>query len=116
MPVSTPRGFLDLEDLGLHEGAAVLLRRALVQVAEEDWLEVRGGAADLEESLPAWCRKEGLGYRYVARGLRRIQKAAHPPLVKTLRGEPAEVAEPAWGLAPRGGRLESGGPPFGFTL
>ena len=59
MPDSTPKQQLDLEDLALHEGATVLLRRALAQLRAGDWFEVRGDSAQLAEQLAVWCRKEG---------------------------------------------------------
>ena len=116
MPVSTPKQLLNLEDLALHEGVTVLLRRALSSLAEGEWLEVRGESPVLGESLRAWCRREGLRYEYIAPGLQRVQKTAPPPLLTTLGSEPCEVAEATWGLAPRGARIEAGGPQFAFTL
>jgi hypothetical protein len=38
------------------------------------------------------------------------------PLISTSRTDIAETAEPNWGIAPRGARIERGGPEFGFTL
>lgn len=118
MADSTPKQQLDLEDLALHEGATVLLRRALGQLCAGDWCEVRGDSAQLAEQLAAWCRKEGhhcepaLGVA----GVWRIQSAGLAPLIATSRTQIAETADPAWGLAPRGASVESGGPDFGFTL
>ena len=118
MADSTPKQQLDLEDLALHEGATVLLRRTLGQLRAGDWCEVRGDSAQLAEQLAAWCRKEGhhcepaLGVA----GVWRIQSAGLAPLITTSRTQIAETADPAWGLAPRGARVESGGPDFGFTL
>lgn len=118
MPNSAPAQLLDLEDLTFHEGAPVLLRRALSPLAEGDWLEVRGDSPDLAPSLAVWCRKEG--HRYLGQcgtpGMHRIQRAADAPSIVTSRSEICETADPAWGLSPRGARLEVGGPPFAFTL
>ncbi len=114
---------LDLDDLTLYEGAPVLLRRALESLREGDLLEVRGSSAGLAEELALWCRKEG--HRYLgnhqgdvqtSRSMHRIERGAvAAPLLNPVR-EVAEVAEPGWGLAPRGAQIEAGGPAFSFTL
>jgi TusA-related sulfurtransferase len=59
MSKSAPKQQLDLEDLALHEGATVLLRRTLRQLRTGDTFEVRGDSPQLAEQLTAWCRKEG---------------------------------------------------------
>jgi hypothetical protein len=41
MPERIPKAQLDIEDLAIHEGAPVLLRRALTQLAAGELLEVR---------------------------------------------------------------------------
>jgi hypothetical protein len=118
MPDLIPKQRLDLEDLALHHGATVLLRRALAQLAQGEWLEIQGDSPELAEHLVAWCRTEGLrceGKQGIA-GLHRIQASGIPPSILTSRSEISETAEPSWGLAPRGARIESGGPEFGFTL
>jgi hypothetical protein len=118
VPDSTPKGSLDLEDLSLSEGAPVLLRRALSRLAQDDWLEVRGDSSILEENLRTWCRTQGLGYerRAGAPVLHRIQKGSNPAVVVNSPNDIVEVADPAWGLAPRGASIETGGPHFAFTL
>lgn len=118
MPVSTPRHSVDLEDLALHDGAAVLLRRALAQLREGEALEVRGGSPELAEQLAAWCRKQGhrCEPKQGVPGIFCIESAGAAPLIRTWRTEIAETADTAWGLAPRGGSIEAGGPEFGFTL
>lgn len=118
VPDSTPRQSVDLEDLSLTEGAPVLLRRALSRLARGDWLEVRGDSSILEENLGTWCRAQGLGYerRAGAPVLHRIQKGSDPAVVVNSPNDIVEVADPAWGLAPRGASIETGGPHFAFTL
>jgi TusA-related sulfurtransferase len=118
MPDSKPKQQLDLDDLALYEGATVLLRRALAQLAPGEWLEARGDSAELAEHLAAWCRKEGhrCEAKQGAAGTYLIEASASTPVTVTSRKEVSEVAEPSWGLAPRGGRVESGGPEFAFTL
>ena len=62
MPERIPKAQVDLEDLTVHEGAPVLLRRALAKLAAGELLEVRGDSPELAEELAAWCRKEGHRY------------------------------------------------------
>ena len=108
--------FLDLEDLSLHEGATVLLRRAIQSRTEGECLEVRGTARELEHTLPAWCRAEGHSYaRGASRDTHKI-KLGSTIAVVTRSSEIAEYANPSWGLSPRGAAVESGGPRFAFTL
>jgi TusA-related sulfurtransferase len=118
MPDSTPKQRLDLEDLALHEGATVLLRRTLAQLAAGEWFEVSGDSRELAEQLAAWCRKEGLACERTqgVAGLYRIQSAGGASTIPTFRDQISETAELNWGLAPRGARVEKGGPEFNFTL
>lgn len=118
MPERLPKARVDLEDLAIHEGAPVLLRRAFGTLAPGEILEIHGESHDLEEALAAWCRKEG--HRFLGRdvGQRtcRIERGAGPAPVASQGGLIAEAADPHWGLAPRGARIEAGGPEFAFTL
>ena len=118
MADSTPKQQLDLEDLALHEGATVLLRRTLAQLRAGDWFEVRGDSPQLAEQLAAWCRKEGhrCEPKVGVAGVYRIESGGPQPSIATSPIQVCETADPAWGLAPRGARVESGGPGFGFTL
>ncbi len=118
MPESAPKRTLELEDLALHEGATALLRRSLAELREGQWLEVHADSPEFFERLAAWCRKEGLTCepRQGDAGTYRIQASGKAPLASTSPTEIAEIAEPAWGLSPRGARVERGGPEFGFTL
>jgi len=118
MPNSTPKQKLELEDLSLHEGATVLLRRALARLAAGEWCEVHGDSPELADHLVAWCRKQGLRCqtRQGAPQTIRIEAPGPAPLILTSYTEIAESAEPNWGISPRGARIERGGPEFGFTL
>ena len=118
MPDSEPRQRVDLEDLALHEGATVLLRRALAPLVPGDWLEVHGNSPELAEHLAAWCRKEGHSCetKQGVPGMYRVQAGSGTPIIVTSETQISEAADPAWGLAPRGARIESGGPEFAFTL
>lgn len=118
MPDSVPKAAVELEDLAFHEGVPVLLRRALEPLTPGKLLEVRGDSADLTESLHAWCRKEGHRYHRAGKspGRHVIEKGAVDRIVARPGREVQEVAEPAWGLAPRGAAVELGGPEFSFPL
>jgi len=118
MPERFPKAQVDIEDLTVHGGAPVLLRRALAKLAAGELLEVRGDSPELAEELAAWCRKEGHRYLGEDKGLNtyHIERGAGlAPLMASGSGI-AEVADPHWGLAPRGARIEAGGPEFAFTL
>src|SRR5271154_6383471 len=101
-----PKVQLDLADLTIHEGAPVLLRRALAKVAAGELLEVRGDSPELSEELATWCRKEG--HRYLGEGkgpnTYRIERGAGPAPLMASGSDIVEVADPRWGLAPRGAR------------
>lgn len=96
----------------------MLLRRALSGLAAGDWCEVHGDSAELADHLAAWCRKQGIRCETQpgAAGSFRIEAPGPPPLILTSHTEIAETAELDWGVAPRGARVERGGPEFGFTL
>jgi TusA-related sulfurtransferase len=118
MPNSIPKAQLQLQDLSLHDGASVLLRRSLADLAIGDWLEVRGDSPGLPEDLATWCRKEGHQYASFNDGTsrHRIQRGVGTPALVNPGKEVCEVAEPAWGVAPRGAKIEPGSPHFFFSL
>jgi TusA-related sulfurtransferase len=118
MRKSIPKQKVELEDLSLHEGATVLLRRALSRLAAGEWCEVHGDSPELADHLAAWCRKQGLRCQSQqgAPGTFRMEATGPAPLISTSHREISETAEPTWGIAPRGALIERGGPEFGFTL
>jgi len=117
MPEQHPKAQIDLEDLAIHEGAPVLLRRSLAGLAAGELLEVRAESPELVEALAAWCRKEGHPYLGSTEPHSyRIEKGAGPVPIMTTGHQFAESADASWGLAPRGGQIEQGGPKFAFTL
>jgi TusA-related sulfurtransferase len=118
MPNSTPKAQLQLEDLSLYEGADVLLRRTLGELAVGDSLEVHGNSPSLPEGLAAWCREEGHRYESGNGGTRfyRIQRGVGTLTLLSPGRDVSEVADPAWGLAPRGAKIEPGGPQLFFSL
>ncbi len=95
----------------------MLLRRALAGLTAGELLEVRADSSDFFEALGAWCREEG--HCYVGSSgpnCYRIEKGAGTAPVVAPGNHVAESADPNWGLAPRGGKIERGGPKFAFTL
>ena len=107
---------IDLEDLSFYEGAAVLLRRGLAHLSVGERAEVRGAASDLREMLPLWCRKEGHRLASGRSGAYFLERGADGPLLTPTEGEVRAVADPSWGLAPRGAQVETGAPKFSFTI
>ncbi len=113
-----PKACVELEDLALHEGATVLLRRALAEIRVGESLEVRGGAPGIELHLRTWCRQEGHLYRGSAGHPSRhgIERGVGNRTILLPGTHISDVAEPAWGLAPRGAAVEAGGPEYSFPL
>jgi hypothetical protein len=107
---------LDLDDLGLDEGAHLLLKRALAASAT---VRVRGGASSLAVDLPAWCR--GLGHTCEAgpEGFT-ITRSPHDRWRGAERAgateSPVETAPARWGLAARGALVEAGAPALDLPL
>lgn len=122
---------IDIEALGLDQGALLLLRRALQQVTLGGELRVLGRAPEWDLHLGAWCRSQGHGVRFetstegkhcavvtrhvLAEG--RWQGAQPSGHANLAPGElPAAQALPGWGLAARGATVEAGSPPMSFAL
>lgn len=122
---------IDIESLGLDEGALLLIRHALNELPVGGNLYVRGRAPQWELHLSTWCRQQGHAVQIVdtpqgeveavitrsawAEG--RWRNAMSTGEARLAEGEmPAAVADPAWGLAPRGATVEAGSPNFGFSL
>lgn len=128
---------LDLESLGLDEGAGVLLRLALGELQAGQTLAVHGTAPELAVHLRAWARAEGHGFaiedasheagRHRATGSPRIavltrgtaSAARWSGAERAGRAAPDGTVEHPpqhWGLAARGAAVEAGGPTFHFAL
>lgn len=122
---------IDIESLGLDEGALLLIRRALAELPVGGTLQVRGSAPQWDLHLAAWCRHQGHEVQIrdpgdgtveavVTRGPwaeGRWRGAMETGSSQLAPGElPAAGADPAWGLAARGATVEAGGPAFGFGL
>lgn len=122
---------IDIETLGLDEGALLLVRRSLAELPAGGALRVRGSSPQWDLHLAAWCRSQGHDIQIlnlsgggvealVIRGpwaegrWRGAQATGRSQLGP---GElPAADADPAWGLSARGATVEAGSPAFGFGL
>jgi hypothetical protein len=122
---------IDIEALGLDEGALLLVRRALAELPAGERLTVRGAAPQWALHLAVWCRDQGHAVEIrpgadgadeavITRGPwaeGRWRDAMATGQSQLGPGElPAERADPAWGLAARGATVEAGSPPIGFGL
>ena len=123
---ASPTPTIDIESLGLDQGALLLIRRALAERPVGGELRVRGQSPDWRMHLQAWCRGQGHPLRFeaeeavVTRGPHaqgRWLGAQSTGLAQgDANGAPAEDAAPGWGLAARGATVEAGSPPFFFAL
>lgn len=132
---------LDCGDLPLGGGLLALLRPALNALESGGILAVLSHAASVREDLPSWCRAERHKYlgveaiagdidrHMIARGVFSVPEQASPDQGKL---EPSEgkltaasvldisplppTADPSTGFAPRGSRVEPGGPAYPFSL
>ncbi len=122
---------IDIEDLGLDEGALFLIRRALADLQTGETLTVRGRAPNWERHLDSWRRHEGhaMATRATPDGVTEVVLTRGPWAEDRWRGAlatgqsqlepgdlPAAEADAAWGLAARGATVEAGSPPIGFSL
>jgi hypothetical protein len=109
---------VDLGDLGLDEGAHLLITHALVAAKH---LLVRGTSPTLELDLPAWCRAQGHALARLETGFA-ITRSARDRWRGAERAGSADAAgvvehAPArWGLAARGALVEAGVPAFDLPL
>ena len=122
---------LDLCDLGLEEGASVLVKRALKRLPVGARLVVSGTDPALSVHLRAWSRAHGHRFEPAPDGagapagtIRRgsadedrwhgSQRAGAPD--PTAAGAVADRPRAAWGLAARGALVEAGAPEYSFAL
>ena len=114
--MSTAVGDVDLADLGLDEGAHLLVTRGLARHAA---VRVTGTAPTLAIDLPAWCRARG--YPLARDGVAwMIERGTADRWRGAERAGSVDVAvdhPPArWGLAARGALVEAGAPDVALTL
>jgi hypothetical protein len=113
---------VDLQDLGLESGGALLLRRAMRQLPAGERVEVAGTHDELGLHLRVWCRAAGHEFTPAADGTLRgiLAPAAHTGRMPVERaGGVADIADNPpqhWGLAGRSATIERGGPVFDFSL
>jgi hypothetical protein len=103
---------VDLGDLGLDEGAHLLIKRALAAAPS---IRVVGTSPTLAVDLPAWCRAHGhaLADEVVTRGAAdRWHDAERAGSVEAA----VELPPARWGLAARGSLVEAGAPELELAL
>ncbi|WP_440532417.1 ferritin-like domain-containing protein [Variovorax sp. YR566] len=124
---ASPTPTIDIESLGLDQGALLLIRRALAERPVGGELRVRGQSPDWQMHLEAWCRSQGHPLRFEATEEALVTRGPHAEgrwlgaqstgaAQGDADGAPAEDAAPGWGLAARGATVEAGSPPFFFAL
>lgn len=129
---------IDLGELGLDAGGAVLLRLGLAERPLGAAVAIAGSAPDLAVHLRAFARAEGHGFAETpaAQRLAGPRAPSGAAVVATLaRGDAApsrwrgaeragtasadgavDHPKPHWGLAARGAMVEAGAPEFRFAL
>lgn len=114
---------VDLGGLRFHEGAHLLIKRALREIAVGEAFEIVAFAPDADIDIGAWARAQGHAFRpgpgagnvFLEKGAAaggRWQGAERA-------GDAGAVLEhppPQWGLAARGAWVEAGMPEFDFRL
>jgi hypothetical protein len=124
---ASPIPTIDIESLGLDQGALLLIRRALAERPVGGELRVRGQSPDWRMHLEAWCRSQGHPLRFEKAEEATVTRSPHAEgrwlgaqstgtAQGDANGSPAEDAAPGWGLAARGATVEAGSPPFFFAL
>jgi hypothetical protein len=105
---------VDLGDLGLDEGAHLLVKRAL---AGAPVVEINGSAPMLAVDLPAWCRVQGHACEPIPSGFRLARGADRWRHAERAGGAAPVAHAPArWGLAARGALVEAGAPELDLPL
>jgi hypothetical protein len=107
---------IDLGDLGLDEGAHLLIGRAL---STASIIDLCGSSANLAIDLPAWCRSKGHSLERTASGWTLVRGDADRTVGAQRAGvidKPAEHAPLRWGLAARGALVEAGTPELDLPL
>jgi TusA-related sulfurtransferase len=110
---------IDGGDLPLGGGLLALLRPALDATAPGGVVALLSSSAAVRQDLPSWCRFERHEYlgceAHGDRDRHLIQRGVFGVPLSTAPEMPDE-ADPRTGFAPRGARVEPGGPPYPFSL
>ena len=107
---------VDLEDLGLDEGAHLLIKRALTAHPR---IRVHGRVSALASDLPAWCRVQGHSCEVSAEGFT-LTRSPHDRWRRAERAgtidAPVDAPPAHWGLAARGALVEAGASQLELSL
>lgn len=111
---------LDGGGLPLGGGLLALLRPALAALAPGGVVALRSSNGGVRQDLPSWCRLERHEYLGCARepdgSDRHLVRRGPFGVPYATAEEPPAVADPGTGFAPRGARVEPGGPRYPFSL
>jgi len=106
--------------LPLGGGLLALLRPALDALAPGGVVALRSAQPGVRQDLPSWCRVERheyLGCERDADGRdRHLIRRGSLGVPRATDAAPPAEADPATGFAPRGARVEPGGPPYPVTI
>ncbi|MBA3457317.1 MAG: ferritin-like domain-containing protein, partial [Deltaproteobacteria bacterium] len=107
---------VELGDLGIDEGAHLLVKRAFASSA---LITVHGTSTTIAVDLPAWCRSQGHRVEHAAHQTFRIHRGPDRWNGAERAGTialPVEHAPARWGLAARGALVEAGAPELDLPL
>jgi TusA-related sulfurtransferase len=106
---------IDAGDLALGGGLLALLRPALDRVPAGGVVALLSTSPSVSEDLGSWCRAE----RHKLLESKSISEGKWRHLIERGRFNvarvPDDAQDPTTGFAPRGARVEPGGPPYPFT-
>lgn len=121
---------IDIENLSFQNGAHLLIKHHLQKISAGSELIITGFDKEWPPQLSAWCRSEGhtVSFKstndkasaHLRRGSanqdrwRDAQETGHSDL--TREHAVHEIADPSWGLAARGAKVEAGTANFNFRL
>lgn len=120
---------INIDGLGLDQGAHLLIKRALEQLPVGATLRVDSTAPDWDTHLLVWCRQQGHAVAFenqpdqhalITRGPYQLGRwhdaRTSGSADQAAANAIAEHAAPSWGLAARGATIEAGSPGFDFRF
>lgn len=126
LQATSPQATIDIESIGLDQGAHLLIKRALETVAVGGTLRINASSPDWDMHLLVWCRNHGHNVSFVddhaliMRGPfqqgRWHAAQRHGEANRHAERAVADHAQPDWGLAARGATVEAGSPSFDFRF